>query len=512
MAEDDTIEEGVLEQFEQRLTPCIERGDLDACVEEAAQLAGEAGISAGALLALSAQMGEKEKYELAYVLALGAVDGLDNSKKAIAYSNAGAAAKHLKNLDKAELHHLKAIEINPKNAVAHYNYANLLQELDKKDEAATHYLKAIELDPNNAAAHHNCAILLQELATKAEAATHYLKAIELDPNIAEAHGAYGLLLIDYDKRDDALFETEFASKLFKETGRITHSYLAKAWFYERYSKKYLSQKEYLKSSDDLLKASDEYFNAAETAEGDLIDNLILQGNVLKAKSFMRKIPPKPWYNKIYKLLGIKPDIPEFVWNLQNAAVWYQKASVCEVDGKKDVCDACHLSISVFSEVLDAMSAFISGNNAEITKDKWLNSLEGAGKTYADKELKTGIALVDSLKQLVKCVDKLAEQRAVGLIIQEERLGKCYDNLTKVNENLGGVLGIISDHATEAIRDYAKKEGMGFVAEENSKPSFFDNWLVKAAIGAIVTIILGIIANQLFEWRIQDIVFAGIFNM
>ncbi len=32
------------EDFLQKLAPCIERGDLDACVEEAAQLAGEMGI------------------------------------------------------------------------------------------------------------------------------------------------------------------------------------------------------------------------------------------------------------------------------------------------------------------------------------------------------------------------------------------------------------------------------------------------------------------------------------
>ena len=32
------------EDFLQKLAPCIERGDLDACVEEAVRLAGEMGI------------------------------------------------------------------------------------------------------------------------------------------------------------------------------------------------------------------------------------------------------------------------------------------------------------------------------------------------------------------------------------------------------------------------------------------------------------------------------------
>lgn len=34
------------EEFLQKLAPCIERGDLDACVEEAARLAREMGIGA----------------------------------------------------------------------------------------------------------------------------------------------------------------------------------------------------------------------------------------------------------------------------------------------------------------------------------------------------------------------------------------------------------------------------------------------------------------------------------
>ena len=35
------------EEFLQKLAPCIERGDLDACVEEAARVAREMGVGAG---------------------------------------------------------------------------------------------------------------------------------------------------------------------------------------------------------------------------------------------------------------------------------------------------------------------------------------------------------------------------------------------------------------------------------------------------------------------------------
>ena len=43
-------------EFLERLAPCIERGDLDACVEEAARLAKEAGIDSKALLELSSEI------------------------------------------------------------------------------------------------------------------------------------------------------------------------------------------------------------------------------------------------------------------------------------------------------------------------------------------------------------------------------------------------------------------------------------------------------------------------
>ena len=127
----------------------------------------------------------------------------------------------------------------------------------------------------------------------------------------------------------------------------------------------------------------------------------------------------------------------------------------------------------------------------------------AHKIYTDKKLNNGAALVDTLKQLIKCVDELAEHRKMGLHIQEERLGKCYNNLLEVSEKLDGALKIIAEHSVEAIRDYAKKQGMGFIGDEKPKKSIFDNWLIKGLIGAIIAIVLGIIsgiiANRFFGY-------------
>jgi Flp pilus assembly protein TadD len=437
------------------------------------------------------ELNRKGEAEDQYKLAIAA-----DPKDAAAHYNYANLLSELVRINEAEDQYLKAIEANPKLAEAHNNYAIMLKDLKRFDEAEKHNLKAIEINPNYAEAHYNYAILLYDLKRFDEAEKHNLKAIEINPNDVEAHAAYGLLLIGFDRRNKALEEIKKASDILKETERITESSLAKAWFYEIYAEKNLSRKRFPESSEDAYKAGEEYLKAAESAEGSLKDNLTLQGNVLKAKSFVRKIPKKSWYRLILSYRhGWKVNIPELIENLKNAAIYYEKASQCPAGESKDVCNACFFSISVFSETLSALSAFINSKDAEINKDNWLNSLEQAYKIYVEKNLKNGAALVDTLKQLIKCVDELAEHRKIGLDVQEEILGKYYSNLIEVSDKLDGTLKILSEHAVEAIRDYAKKQGMGFIREETKKSS---NWIKAAVVTIILGVIAGLIANRLFS--------------
>lgn len=221
----------------------------------------------------------------------------------------------------------------------------------------------------------------------------------------------------------------------------------------------------------------------------------MQGNVLKAKSYVRKIPEKSWYKKIFYRFGKNPDIPELMENLKNAAIYYEKASLCPIGERKDVCNACSYSMNVFSETLNAMSAFMKGDDAEINIRKWSDSLEQAYKIYSEKNLKKGVDLVETLKQLIKCVDELAEHRKMGLHIQEERLGKYYNNLLEVSEKLDGALKIIAEHSIEAIRDYAKKQGMGFIGEE-TKISLWGK-LVEKIYDNVTTLIIAAVAYILY---------------
>ena len=620
------------QEFLKKLAPCIERGDLDACVEEAARLAGEMGVRAGELLELSTQGGNCGKYAYAYVLALAAEQDLEGEAKAGAFNNVGLAAKYLRKLEKAEehyklataanpklaeahsnyaillkelkrnedaekhyllaieanpkyaavhsnyanllkelkrnedaeKHYLLAIKANPKYAVAHYNYANLLKELKRNEDAEKHYLLAIEANPkyaavhsnyaillkklnrkpeaeehyklaiaanpnlaeahsnyaillselnrkpeaeehyklaiaanpNYAAAHYNYANLLNELNRKPEAEEHYKLAIAANPNYAEAHGNYGLLLVEMDRRKEALEHIDKASDFFFRMGRFVDSHLAKAWLYQAFSEKNFNRKRFGETSKDSNEAGEEYLKAASTSDGFLKDNLTMQGNILKAKSYVRKIPEKSWYKKIFYRFGKNPDIPELMENLKNAAIYYEKASLCPIGERKDVCNACSYSMNVFSETLNAMSAFMKGDDAEINIRKWSDSLEQAYKIYSEKNLKKGVTLVETLKQLIKCVNELAEHRKIGLNVQEEKLGKCLNNLIEVSNEMEGALKVIAEHSAEAIRDYAKKQGMGFVKEENPEISLWDNQSIKALL-AILTIIAAIIATLQF---------------
>ena len=139
-------------EFLQKLAPCIKRGELEKCVEGAAQEAGEMGIGAEDLLKLCGQkIGENP--DIAYVLSLTAEHGLDGKEKYRAYVVAACAAHSINKFEKSEYYYKKAIELRPDEARLHYLLAGTLYPLKKKSEAEKHFKKAIELEPKNAEAH-----------------------------------------------------------------------------------------------------------------------------------------------------------------------------------------------------------------------------------------------------------------------------------------------------------------------------------------------------------------------
>lgn len=429
------------EEFLKKLAPCIERGELEKCVEEAARVAGEMGIGAEEMLEISTTAGMGGRYDFAYVLALGSAKGQEGIKKAGAYNNAGLAAKYL--------------------------------------------------------------------GKSGEAEEQFKQAIAADPKLAEAHGTYGLLLVELDRREKARDEIEKASNLFIESGRITDSHLAWAWFHERYSEKYFNMRKFPESGEDAGKAGDEYLIAAGTVDGALKYQFSQQGNILKAKSYVRKVPKKYWYTNILYRFGGKRDIPSIVKNLKQAASYYEKAALCPIEERQDVCNACHISISVFSDTLSVMEAIINNRNPEINKKEWITKLSGARRIYEDKELENGVVLVDTLKQLIQCIDEMAVFREDGLRIQKEKCGRCFGELTKVSEKLDGALNVLAEHSIEAIRDYAKKQGMGGFVGDEPKKSIWNNWILRAVIVVFGTIFLNLVSSKLYDLNILAIIWNAI---
>jgi tetratricopeptide (TPR) repeat protein len=451
-------------EFLQKLAPCIERGDLDACVEEAARVAREMGVGAQELFYLSSYAGLHGIYVLAYVLALAAAHGLEGTAKAGAYYIAGLAAQSLKKVEKAEEHYKQAIAANPNDAAAHYNYAILLKELDRKTEAEE----------------------------------HYKQAIAANPNLAEAHGAYGLLLIESDQREKSREETKISSDLFQKALRFTEFHLAKAWFYEEYSKKYLGQNRFSESSEDAYAAGQEYLKAADTIDDGTKEKSAfeLRGNELIAKSYIRKEHKNP---------------QELINNLKIASEYYKKASVCQVGGREEVCAACRKVINIFSEVLNALDDIIKDKVPFVNKNQWKDDLEKSQIVYEQKKSEKGVKLIETLNAFIKCVDELYDYKKRKSIVQKKRLKDCYTKLIEVSANIEGGLKNITDSATDIIENYARKKGYPIsddssIEKSKSPLEFLNKGFIKDLI-IILTVIAAFIAIlQFFQLDKQALEF------
>ena len=296
----------------------------------------------------------------------------------------------------------------------------------------------------------------------------------------EAHGAYGLFLIEGNQRENSWKETKIASDLFQKALRFTESHLAKAWFYEEYSKKYLGQNEFYESSKDAYSAGQEYLKAADmTDDGSKEKSAFeLRGNELIAKSYIRKEHKNP---------------PELINNLKIASEYYKKASVCQVGGREEVCAACRKVINVFSVVLNSLDDIIKDKVPMINKNQWKDDLEKSKIVYEQKESEKGIKLIETLKAFIKCVDELYDYKKRKSIVQEKRLKDCYTKLIEVSANIEGGLKNITDPATDIIKNYARKKGYPIsddssIEKSKSPLEFLDKGLIKDLI-----IILAIIA-------------------
>lgn len=169
-----------LKEFQEKLALCVEKCDLDTCVDRAVKLAQEMEIASKELKGLFDEAVREDLYDYVYVLSLAAAQDLEGPEKAIAYLNAGAAAQYIGELKKSEKYYKKAIELNPRDPIVRNNYAILLQDLGRRNEAEDQYKKAILCDEKFAEAHTNYAILLREGSRFSDAEKEARTALQID--------------------------------------------------------------------------------------------------------------------------------------------------------------------------------------------------------------------------------------------------------------------------------------------------------------------------------------------
>lgn len=98
----------------------------------------------------------------------------------------GTIYSGLMQLDKAVIHHQRAIEIDPRHASAHYNLARALEKKGVFDGAVASYRRAIEIRPNYIDALYNLGLILQASDRRDEAIALYRRTLELDPEHSRA--------------------------------------------------------------------------------------------------------------------------------------------------------------------------------------------------------------------------------------------------------------------------------------------------------------------------------------
>ncbi|MDD5234270.1 MAG: tetratricopeptide repeat protein, partial [Syntrophales bacterium] len=91
-----------------------------------------------------------------------------------------------KDLEKAEFHYRRAVQLNPDLPRARNNLAIVLMLKDRDGEAGIHIREALRIDPGLARAHNTYGTLLAKSGRIQEAAEEFAKAVKLDPEYRTA--------------------------------------------------------------------------------------------------------------------------------------------------------------------------------------------------------------------------------------------------------------------------------------------------------------------------------------
>lgn len=193
----------------------------------------------------------------------------------------------------------------------------------------------------------------------------------------------------------------------------------------------------------------------------------------------------------------------------DASKFYEKAAEASKGSPKDnqLCNACSISMSCLSEMLDYMLAVIKQEKIPELEDKlknWDEKLPIAKSAY--EEHSKGEIFINSLYKLRECIQNLDKYKKRGTREYGRAFEECRNELSGIANNIEGPLQkIIEDTSKQMnicrlkIIPYSGTE-TGYISQPNKLSQFF-NWILdpkRIGIG-IFGIIITVIVNHYNEY-------------
>lgn len=457
-----------------------EKGNLNSAVDLAINFSTKNSISPDSLLELCYSCLSNET-DLAYIFAKTcAILSTENTKKATVYFISGAISFITGRLEEAEEQYKLVLKADPKHVNTHLNYGILLSDIGRREEAEE----------------------------------QFKVAIELDPKMPNSHGAYGLLLFYQNLEKEAINETEIASRLFREDGDKVQEHLSLAWLYEKFANKYYDLRDYKKSGEYAEISGDEYIEAGKQSGESFKGTSLTKGYTLKGRAEIRTLEIKtPFYKDLFKRIWDRNsyEIEKFmkvIDCIMNASIYYEKAAEASPKDNK-LCNACSISMSCLSEMLDYMLAVIKQEKTPQLEDKlkyWNEKLAIAKSAY--KEHSKGELFIESLYKLMGCIQNLDKYKKHGTREYGRAFEECRKELSEIANNIEGPLQKIIEDSAKKM-DVCRLKMIPYAGTETgyrpqpSKLSQFLKWsypkrIIVGVAGIILTVVVSHYNEYLFS--------------
>ncbi|MHC4645405.1 MAG: tetratricopeptide repeat protein [Planctomycetota bacterium] len=128
----------------------------------------------------------------------------------------GSAYLDRKEMDLAETHYLRALELNPRYVPAWTDLGHMYALESREDRAIRCFQRSLELDPNNSLAHNNLGASFYKIGELDKAEIYYRHALRLAPEMHLCHRNLGKLLLEKGRLREGLDHLWYAVYLRPE--------------------------------------------------------------------------------------------------------------------------------------------------------------------------------------------------------------------------------------------------------------------------------------------------------